>query len=229
MTHQNFEPLPPAAAGPAASKRPFYKKKRFVIPTGVVLLGIVLGSCSGGGKPASVDSPESSPAASSAAVPAAEPSAVGDGTSAAAQAPAADPAPEAPKAPAAPTVGKPFSIDMGNGNVAKITIVSAVRTQSVSTTAFATPPKSGSYLLLDVLWETSEGETSSNPFYFTAKDKAGRKADQNLFADNQLGSGTVMPGDKSRGFIAFDVAPGAVTVMISDPLMQEAARIQIPG
>jgi hypothetical protein len=220
MTHQSFEPLPPAA--PAASQRPFYKKKRFVIPTGVVLLGIALGACGGGGKSASVDSPTSSPAASSAAAPAAA-------QAPAAEAPAPEAAPEAPNAPAAPAVGKPFSIDMGNGNVAKITIVSAVRTQSVSTTAFATPPKSGSYLLLDVLWETSEGETSSNPFYFTAKDKAGRKADQNLFADNQLGSGTVVPGDKTRGFIAFDVAPGAVTVMISDPLMQEAARIQIPG
>jgi hypothetical protein len=50
-----------------------------------------------------------------------------------------------------------------------------------------------------------------------------------MFADNQLGSGDVLPGDKSRGFIAFDIAPGAATVMISDPLMQEAARIQIPG
>lgn len=55
-----------------------------------------------------------------------------------------------------------------------------------------------------------------------------RKADQSLFADNQLGSGTVVPGDKSRDFIAFDVAPGAVTVMISGPLMQEAARIKDP-
>ncbi|MBT2555829.1 DUF4352 domain-containing protein [Arthrobacter sp. ISL-5] len=226
MTHQSFEPLPPAPAMPAASKRPFYKKKLFVIPTTVVLLGIALGSCGGGGKSGSVDSSPSSPAASTAAAPAA-----------AAQAPAAEapatqapaPAPAAPKAPAAPTVGKPFSVDMRNGDVAKITIVSAVRTQSVSTTAFATPPKNGSYLLLDVLWETSAGETSSNPFYFTAKDKAGRKADQNLFADNQLGSGSVMPGDKSRGLLAFDVAPGAVTVMISNPLMQEAARIQIPG
>ncbi|MET3165554.1 UNVERIFIED_ORG: hypothetical protein ABIB19_003990, partial [Arthrobacter sp. UYEF10] len=45
----------------------------------------------------------------------------------------------------------------------------------------------------------------------------------------QLGSGDVLPGDKTRGFIAFDIAPGASTVMISTPLMQEAARIQIPG
>jgi hypothetical protein len=50
-----------------------------------------------------------------------------------------------------------------------------------------------------------------------------------LFADNQLPAGDVLPGDKSRGFIAFDVAAGPVTVMISDPLLQEAARIQIPG
>jgi hypothetical protein len=99
----------------------------------------------------------------------------------------------------------------------------------VTTTAFASPPKNGTYLLLDVLWETEGGTTSSNPFYFSAKDASGRKADLSMFADNQLGSGEVLPGDKSRGFIAFDIAPGAATVMISDPLMQEAARIQIPG
>ncbi|WP_256472332.1 hypothetical protein [Pseudarthrobacter cellobiosi] len=43
---------------------------------------------------------------------------------------------------------------MHNGNVARITIVSAVRTDTVTTTAFASTPKNGTYLLLDVLWET---------------------------------------------------------------------------
>ncbi len=90
--------------------------------------------------------------------------------------------------------------------------------------AFATPPKNGSYLLLDVLWEAEAGKTSSNPLYFSAKDASGRKADLNVFADNQLASGEILPGDKSRGFIAFDIAPGAATVIISDPLLQEAAR-----
>jgi hypothetical protein len=118
---------------------------------------------------------------------------------------------------------------MRNGDVARITVVSAVRTDAVATTAFATPAKNGSYLLLDVLRETEAGKTSSNPLYFSAKDASGRKADLSMFADNQLGSGTVLPGDKSRGFVAVDIAPGPVTVMISDPLMQEAARIQIPG
>lgn len=219
MSNQNFEPLPTTGAALAPAKRPLYKKKRFLIPAGVVLLGIVLGSCSGGGsKPAADVSPTSSPAAS-AAPASAEPA------KPAAQAPAA----EAPKAPSGPVVGTPFTVKMRNGDVARITLVSAVRTDAVTTTALATPAKNGSYLLLDVLWETEAGKTSSNPFYFSAKDASGRKADLSMFADNQLGSGAVLPGDKSRGFIAFDVAPGPVTVMISDPLMQEAARIQIPG
>ncbi|MDQ0863762.1 hypothetical protein [Arthrobacter globiformis] len=227
MTHLSFEPIPPAAAAPAAAKRPFYKKKRFVIPTGFVLLSIVLGSCGGGGKSSS-DAPATAPAATSSSSPAAAAPESAGTTSAEAAAASPVPAAETPKAPAAPTVGKPFTMDLGNADVARITILSAVRKTSVNT-QFSTPAKNGSYLLLDVLWETSSGETSSNPFYFSAKDANGRKADQNLFVDDQLGSGKILPGDKSRGFIAFDVAPGPVTVMISDPLMQEAARIQIPG
>jgi hypothetical protein len=198
----------PVAVAPA--KRPFFKKKRFVIPAGVLLLGIMMGSCSSGGKPVADSSPIASAAASAApAEPAAQ-------TAAAA-------------APAAPSVGAPFSVKMRNGDVARITIVSAVRTDAVTTTAFATPPKNGTYLLLDVLWETEAGKTSSNPLYFSAKDASGRKADLNMFADEQLASGDILPGDKSRGFIAFDIAPGTATVIISDPLLQEAARIQIPG
>ncbi len=211
MSHPNFAPVPPAA--PAPAQRPFYKKKRFAIPAGVLFLGIMLGSCSGGGA-GTADGADVPPASAEAVQPAAAPA-------------SAAPAP-APAVPATPTVGTPFSVEMRNGDVARITIVSAVRTDTVSTTAFATPPKNGTYLLLDVLWETEKGTTSSNPLYFSAKDAEGRKADLSMFADNQLGSGEVLPGDKSRGFIAFDIAPGAVTVMISDPLLQEAARIQIP-
>ncbi|MDQ0825583.1 hypothetical protein QFZ60_001756 [Arthrobacter sp. B2I5] len=219
MTNQNFAPVPPAAGAPAA--RPFYKKKRFVVPAGVLLVGILMGSCSGGSKQASDSSPIASTTAS------AEATAL---SAAATAAPAAAaPLSSAPAAPAAPTVGVPFSVKMRNGNVARITVVSAVRTDSVTTGAFAAPPKNGTYLLLDVLWETESGKTSSNPLYFSAKDANGRKADMSLFADNQLGSGEVLPGDKARGNIAFDIAPGAATVMISDPLLQEAARIQIPG
>ncbi|MBE4719884.1 hypothetical protein [Pseudarthrobacter sp. AB1] len=218
MSHQNFDSVPSMPFAVAPAKRPFFKKKRFVIPAGVLLLGIVMGSCSSGSKPVADSSPIASAAAS--AAPA----------EAAAQPAAAPPsAVPAPAAPAAPAVGTPFTVKMRNGDAARITIVTAMRTDAVTTTAFATPPKNGSYLLLDVLWETEAGKTSSNPLYFSAKDASGRKADLNMFADDQLGSGDVLPGDKSRGFIAFDIAPGTATVIISDPLLQEAARIQIPG
>lgn len=50
-----------------------------------------------------------------------------------------------------------------------------------------------------------------------------------IFADGQLGSGEVLPGDKSRGFVAFDMAPGIATVTVTDPLLQAAARIQVGG
>jgi hypothetical protein len=88
---------------------------------------------------------------------------------------------------------------MRNGDVARITIVAAVRTDTVTTTAFGSAPKNGTYLLLDVLWETEAGKTSSNPLDFSAKDASGRKADLNMFADNQLGSGDDLPGDNHAG------------------------------
>ncbi len=144
-----------------------------------------------------------------------------------AAAPEAKPAAAPATDPAAPTVGTPFTVKMRNGNTAQITIVSATRTESVGDPSFSVPAKNGGFLLLDILWETEKGKTSSNPFYFSAKDAEGRKADQSLFVENPLGSGDVLPGDKARGSVAFDIAPGTATVMISDPLMQEAARVKI--
>jgi hypothetical protein len=61
MSHQNFAPVP---ASEATGKRPLSKKKRFLIPTGVLLLGIMMGSCSGGTKPAADSSPAASTASS---------------------------------------------------------------------------------------------------------------------------------------------------------------------
>ncbi|MBP3042430.1 hypothetical protein J2M54_02570 [Arthrobacter sp. zg-ZUI227] len=141
------------------------------------------------------------------------------------EAPAVEAAPEA----AAPAVGVPFTADMGGGNTARITIISAEYTASVSAQSFAPASQNGGFLLLDVLWETEEGVTSSNPLYFDAKDAEGRKGEMYMFADGQLGSGEVLPGDKSRGFVAFDMAPGAATVTVTDPLLQAAARIEVGG
>ncbi|MCC3296824.1 DUF4352 domain-containing protein [Arthrobacter caoxuetaonis] len=134
-----------------------------------------------------------------------------------------------PEAPAAPSVGVPFTADMGNGNTARITVVSAEYADTASTQSFAPAAQNGGFLVLDVLWETEAGVTSSNPLYFNTKDAEGRAGDYYMFADNQLGSGEVQVGDKSRGTVVFDIAPGPATVVITDPLLQETARIQVGG
>lgn len=45
-------------------------------------------------------------------------------------------------------------------------------------------PKNGSYLLLDVLWETEAGKTSSNPFYFSTQCDAASKGTNRKVSTN---------------------------------------------
>lgn len=148
------------------------------------------------------------------------PAAGGGSTAAPAAAPAETKAAE-------PTVGTPFTADMGNGNVAKITIVSAKFVDKISTNAYAPAAKNGKYLQLDVLWETEKGSTSSNPMYFDAKDADGRKADMTITGDGTIGSSKVAPGDKNRGFVNFDVAPGPIKVTITNPILQPVASLTV--
>lgn len=183
-------------------------RKKHLLPAAVLVLGLALVSCS---VQSSADGETGSVASGGAAAP----------VDAAGEAPAAE--------AAAPAVGVPFTADMGSGNKARITIVSAEYTDSVSAESFAPAAQNGGFLLLDVLWETEEGVTSANPLYFDAKDAEGRRGEMYPFADGQLGSGEVLPGDKSRGFIAFDIAPGAASVTVTDPMLQAAARIEIAG
>lgn len=187
-------------------RTPVYKKKRFVVPAAVLVLAFTLGSC--GSEAPTGDAKQDAAATTGAG---------------ASETPAVEAAPE----PAGPAVGVPFTADMGGGNTARITIVSAEYTDAVSVESFAPAAQNGGFLLLDVLWETEKGVTSANPLYFNAKDADGRKGEMYMFADGQLGSGEVMPGDKSRGYVAFDMAPGTTTVTVTDPLLQEAARIQV--
>jgi TM2 domain/Domain of unknown function (DUF4352) len=190
-----------------------YDKHKVValIVTAVFVIGsIAINSSRGAAAPVSAPTPSATQAApAAAAAPAAEPAAT--------QAPGAT----------GKKVGAPFTADMGNGNVATITILSATYSDAVTTGPYASPAKNGGFLILDVLWETSKGETSSNPMYFKAKDADGRSANVELFADDQIGSGEIPVGDKARGKVAFDIKAGTSTVIITTPLLQEAARVQV--
>jgi hypothetical protein len=182
-----------------------HKKVALIVTGAVILLSIIFNPTRG------ASAPVSAPAADQAA-PAA---------------PAEAPAAAAPAASSEKKVGKAFTADMGNGNTAKITILSATYGDAITTGPFASPAKNGGYLTLDVLWETEKGETSSNPLYFRAKDANGRSANVELFMDDAIGSGEIPAGDKARGKVAFDVKPGTSTVIITNPILQEVARINV--
>jgi hypothetical protein len=181
-------------------------KKVALIVTGVlILLSIISNSTRG---PAPVTTlPSSEPAAEAPAVPAA--------------------APAAPAASSDKRVGEAFTADMGNGDIARITIVSATYGDAITAGPFASPAKNGGYLTLDVLWETEKGTTTSNPLYFKAKDADGRAASVELFMDDAIGSGEIPAGDKARGKVAFDIKPGTSTVILTNPILQEVARISV--
>lgn len=160
------------------------------------------------------------------------PAATGPAPAAATQ-PALEPAPaptptETEPAETTPTVGQPFTVNMGQGGTARITVVSARRV-TVPESSFAPAPKNGTgWLVLDVLWETEQGTTPCNPFYFQAKDANGRRGDYAIaVAADELTSGDVPAGDRMRGGVAFDVADGPVTVVVTDAGLREAARFTI--
>ncbi|MEN8583088.1 TM2 domain-containing protein [Burkholderia sp. RS01] len=188
-----------------------HKKVALIVTGVVILLSIIFNSTRGASAPASAP-PAGAPAVQAPAAPAA---------------PAAAPAAKAPAASSGKKVGEAFTADMGNGNTAKITILSATYGAAITTGPYASPAKNGGYLTLDVLWEREKGTTSSNPLYFKAKDADGRSANVELFADDVIGSGEIPAGDKARGKVAFDIKPGTSTVIITNPILQEVGRISV--
>ena len=122
-----------------------------------------------------------------------------------------------------PQLGQPFEVKQNDGT-AKITIESATYGTSLGG-VLDTPAKNGGYLILDVLWETSTGTSSPNPLYVKAKDASGHEGTIAIGVDNALASGDVPVGDKARGNVAFDIGAGPYTIVVTDQLFQEKARL----
>jgi hypothetical protein len=91
--------------------------------------------------------------------------------------------------------------------------MSATYVASASDNSYAPEAEKGGFLALDVLWETTSGETRSSSYSFKAKDADGREGDRYIFGDEELGSGEVLVGDKSRGMVYFDMINGPTTIL----------------
>lgn len=89
-------------------------------------------------------------------------------------------------------------------------------------------PVNGGYLTLDLLWEGMEGTSNVNPLYFSVEDADGNEGDLDIFAPDLIAATEVPAGEQVRGILSFDVAQSDwYTVIVSDELMQEVARITV--
>ncbi|WP_353647950.1 DUF4352 domain-containing protein [Nakamurella sp. A5-74] len=116
-----------------------------------------------------------------------------------------------PSGPTVGVVGQATTYSSGQGTAA-ITVHSfAWKKSSGDTSGVGSAAKNGSYLVADVTVEGLTGSVSVNPLYLSARDEEGRSAgdfgaELGSFRPS-LDSGTVTPGRKMRGLVAWDVDP----------------------
>ena len=84
---------------------------------------------------------------------------------------------------------------------------------------FWNPEQGNVYLVIEVLIEniSSEYEIPYNPLYFSVKDSLGYEFNGSLFGTPypSLKSGVLLKGEKSRGFVAFEVPATSTTFTVT--------------
>lgn len=113
------------------------------------------------------------------------------------------------------TIGEAVKVDQGGGNAAQVTIVSASYVPNLNTGSYTRTPTKGGFLVLEILWETTAGTSSPNPFYFNMRDAAGHTGSMAIGTDDDLHSVTLPAGDKVAGKVAYDIAPGPWRLTVS--------------
>ena len=91
------------------------------------------------------------------------------------------------------------------------------------------PPMSGSYLRIELDLTATAGEVSYDSAYFQAFDAQGELFDSTPLGAVQphLDTGLLGPGDSARGFIAFDMPRGDVTLLMSNESFESVTAIKI--
>jgi hypothetical protein len=91
------------------------------------------------------------------------------------------------------------------------------------------PPAYGQFLQLRVEITSTDGRISYGPQFFQTFDKSG-----NLFQTTEvgarqplLGEGYLRPGQTADGWIAFDMPRGAVTLLMSNSLLESVTALRI--
>jgi len=94
----------------------------------------------------------------------------------------------------------------------------------------AVPPLHGSYLRVEVELVCTEGEVDYDPYLFQAFDQSGQLFE--MAAEGAGGRvlpvGTLAPGERARGTIAFDMPRGEVTLLMSDDSDNTVTALRVP-
>jgi hypothetical protein len=92
------------------------------------------------------------------------------------------------------------------------------------------PPANGSYLLVEVKIICSAGHFGYDPYNFQAFDHTGELFDvaEAGVTRQVLGVGELFEGQSTRGFLAFDLPRGEVTLLMSDDSEQSITALKIP-
>jgi hypothetical protein len=92
------------------------------------------------------------------------------------------------------------------------------------------PPSSGSYLRVEVELTCIAGAVDFDPYNFQVFDQTGRLFETAIdgAGDAMLESGTLYPGDRVRGTIAFDMPHSEATLLMSDDSNQTVTALKVP-
>ena len=92
------------------------------------------------------------------------------------------------------------------------------------------PPTSGSYLRVEVELICDTGSIDYDPYNFQVFDETGRLFETAIegAGDSMLETGTLHPGERIRGTIAFDMPHSEATLLMSDDTNQTVTALKVP-
>jgi hypothetical protein len=92
-------------------------------------------------------------------------------------------------------------------------------------------PLNGSYLVVEVKILCTAGHVGYDPYNFQAFDHTGELFDvvDAGVSRQVLGVGELSEGQSTRGFLAFDIPRGDVTLLMSDDADQSITALKIPA
>ena len=92
------------------------------------------------------------------------------------------------------------------------------------------PPTSGSYLRVEVELTCTRGVVDYDPYNFQVFDQTGRLFETAIegAGDSMLETGTLHPGERVRGTIAFDMPQSEATLLMSDDSNQTVTALKVP-